>query len=94
MHFAQPMRIENETFGVLVTRRPMATQGNLTPYESARLLDIVVHATEFRGQCDEEPRQFSHWAVQSDSLDGKARHQWLQLEVVDGGYLISLTDDL
>lgn len=70
----------------------MATEPNLTVYEKARLLDVIAHATEFRGQCEEEARQFNLWTVQSDSMDGKARNLWLQLELTAGNYLISLTD--
>jgi hypothetical protein len=92
MHFALPIRLEQEAFGVLVTRRQDATQHNLTPYESARLIDVIVHATEFRGQCHDEPRQFNIWVVQSDAKDGRPRNLWLQLEIIDGCYMVRLTD--
>lgn len=71
----------------------MATECDLTPYESARLLDVIAHATEFRGQCEDEPRQFNVWVLQSDARDGKARNLWLQLEIVAGSYLIRMTDE-
>jgi hypothetical protein len=93
MHFALPVRMEMEAIGVLVTRRPMAREDNLTPYESARLLDVIAHASEFCGHCDDEPKQFNVWVVQSDSRDGKARNIWLQLEILSGSYLIRMTDE-
>lgn len=87
------MRIEAEAFGVLITRRPMATENDLTAYETARLLDVLFHAREFIGQCDEEPRQFNMWVLPSDACDSKARNLWLQLEVTTAGYHIRMTDE-
>jgi hypothetical protein len=92
VHFWSPVVLDSETFGVLVTRRSCATGTNLVPQECARLLDLLVAAKEFMGQCEEEPRQFELWVISSDSRDAKPRNVWLELKKQAGAYRISLTD--
>ncbi len=92
VQFWSPVVLDAETFGVLVTRRTGASGTNLVPQESARLLDVLVAAKEFMGQCEEEPRQFNLWVISSDARDAKPRNVWLELKKQAGAYRISLTD--
>lgn len=88
--FGLPVRMEAETFGVLVTRRPGASTADVRPYERSRLLATLATVVPYLGCCDEEPCQAEHWVIPSDSMDGLARCMWVQLAIEGDGYVISM----
>lgn len=92
IHFWSPVVLDNEAFGVMVTRREGTNSANLLPRESARLLDLLIAAKEFLGQCEQEPKQFDVWAIPSDSRDGRPRNIWLEMRMDAGAYRIVLAD--
>ena len=92
IHFGGPITMDAEAFGVLVTRREGAQAGNLLTHEHSRLLDVLVSAKEWLGQCDEEERQFNIWTISSDARDARARNVWLEMGKVDQSHHITLTD--
>lgn len=88
---SRPFHIEVETFGVIVTRRPIQDVKSLTPYERARLLDLLVNAKESITNCGDEPVQFDHWLISSDCRDNKPRNHWVEMTLTDGKYVLNLT---
>jgi len=92
IQFWNPVSLDEEAFGVMVTRRVGANALNLLPHESARLLDLLLAAKEFLGQCETEPKQFIVIAISSDSRDQRPRTIWLEMSMVAGTYRITLTD--
>lgn len=91
--FQRNVLVEQETFGVLVTRRSIQNLGQLTADENSRLLSLLSHATEFMGNCDAEPRQYDLWALPSDAQDGKPRRHWVQMTVCESAYCLTLAQE-
>lgn len=91
--FAGELAMDCEAFGVTVTRRPGATESNLTPYERARLLDVLCHAQSIQRQAQDGEKEFPIWIVSSDARDARTRAIWLSISKTDrGSYLIRLSD--
>lgn len=91
--FCGPVTMESEAFGVLVTRRPEAVVSRLTPYEEARLLDVLCHAKNHVIDCQEQETEFPTWVVSSDARDTQPRVAWLAMRREESGaYRIRLSE--
>ncbi len=87
--------MDPEAFGVAVSRRPGAEQGQLTGYERSRLLDVLCHAKAVMSHCQElgAEKEFVQWLVSSDARDSSARAHLLAVRrEAAGGYHIRLSD--
>jgi hypothetical protein len=91
--FCGSVTMESEAFGVLVTRRPEAITSKLTPYEEARLLDVLCHAKHHLNECQEQETEFPTWVVSSDARDTQPRVTWLAMrKEATGAYRIRLSE--
>ena len=90
--FPEAVMMDPEAFGVCVTRRQDANEGNLTPHERARLLDVLCHAQSVQRQARFAAKEFPIWVVSSDARDARPRALWLTLRWVAYGYNIKLSD--
>ncbi|GEM_PF-2220045 len=87
------VRMDAEAFGVTVTRRVDASLDNLSPYERARLLDVLWHAQRKQLACLEGEQAFPVWTISSDARDAQPRNIWLIISrTPQGSYLIGLSD--
>lgn len=93
LHWCAQVFLTEEVFESCVTARPHASSDDLTPYERARLLDLLVHAMPWVESAKTLPSQFKHWFINSDARTPAPRCMLIQLELTEEQhFLLSFFD--